>query len=180
MTKFSLLLACSLSIIAADRAIVAQDGDGRTGEWRYIGGDARHTRYSPLDQIDATNFQKLQVAWVWRGDNFGPSVDYLFRSTPIYVDGLLYTVAGQRRTVVAIDPATGETLWTHREPHTTRYARGMRNNYGKGVAYGEVDGRGVIFYTSPASSCTPSMQRPGSTSRTGGRPFRYVASREAA
>ena len=148
--KFSLLLACSLSVIAADRASVAQDGDGRIGEWRYIGGDARHTRYSPLDQIDATNFQKLQVAWVWRGDNFGPSVDYLFRSNPIYVDGLLYTVAGQRRTVVAIDPATGETLWTYGEPHTTRYARGMRNNYGKGVAYGEVDGRGVIFYTSPA------------------------------
>ncbi len=148
--KFSLMLACGLAVIAADRAIVAQDGDDRIGEWRYIGGDARHTRYSPLDQIDATNFQKLQVAWVWRGDNFGPSVDYLFRSTPIYVGGRLYTVAGQRRTVVAIDPATGETLWTYREPHTTRYARGMRNNYGKGVAYGEVDGRGVIFYTSPA------------------------------
>ena len=70
--------------------------------------------------------------------------------TPIYVDGMLYTVAGQRRTVAAIDPGTGETLWTYREPHTTRYERGMRNNYGKGVAYGEVNGRGVIFYTSPA------------------------------
>ena len=90
------------------------------------------------------------MAWTWRGDNFGPTVDTIFRSTPIYVDGMLYTVAGQRRTVAAIDPATGETLWTYREPHTTRFDRGMRNNYGKGVAYGEVNGRGVIFYTSPA------------------------------
>ncbi len=102
------------------------------------------------DQIDASNFEDLEVAWLWRGDNFGPTVDRLFRSTPIYVDGLLFTVAGQRRTVVAIDPATGETIWTHREPHTTRYERGMRNNYGKGVAYAEVDGRGVIYTSSPA------------------------------
>jgi quinoprotein glucose dehydrogenase len=121
-----------------------------TSDWRYIGGDAAHTRHSPFDQITAANFESLEVAWTWRGDNFGPAVDYIFRSTPIYVDGLLYTVAGQRRTVAAIDPATGETIWTFREPHTTRYDRGMRNNYGKGVAYGEVNGRGVIYYTSPA------------------------------
>ena len=95
----------------------------------------RHTRYSPLDQITAANFETLEVAWTWRGDNFGPSADPLFRATPLYVDGLLYTVAGQRRTVAAIDPGTGETVWTYREPHTTRWERGMRNNYGKGVAY---------------------------------------------
>ncbi|MED5534372.1 MAG: hypothetical protein VX690_01600 [Pseudomonadota bacterium] len=128
---------------------ISQEPDSSVGDWRYIGGDAAHTRYTSLDQINASNFEDLEVAWVWRGDNFGSGVDYVFRSTPIYVDGLLYTVAGQRRTVVSIDPATGETIWTYREPHTTRYERGMRNNYGKGVAYSEVDGRGVIFTTSP-------------------------------
>ena len=61
-----------------------------------------------------------------------------------------YTVAGERRTVAAIDPVTGETLWTFGEPDTTRFERGMRNGYGKGVAYAEVDGRGVIYITSPA------------------------------
>jgi glucose dehydrogenase len=129
---------------------VAQESGTPPGEWRYIGGDASHRRYLPLDQINAGNFGKLEVAWVWRGDNFGAAVDNVFRSTPLYVDGTLYTVAGQRRTVAAIDPATGETLWTYREPPTTRFDRGMRNNYGKGVAYGEVNGRPVIFYTSPA------------------------------
>ena len=90
------------------------------GEWRYIGGDAAQTRYSPLDQITAANFETLQTAWTWRGDNYGPEVDFVSRSTPLYVDGVLYTVAGSRRTVVAIDPGTGETLWTYREPPTTR------------------------------------------------------------
>ena len=87
---------------------------------------------------------------MWRGDNYGPTALGVSRSTPLYVDGILYTVAGERRTVVAIDPATGETLWTFREPHTTRFERGMRNGYGKGVAYGEVDGQGVIYISSPA------------------------------
>ena len=136
-------------LLSALLPAAAQDAGTPEGEWRYVGGDASHTRYSPLDQIDAGNFEDLEVAWVWRGDNFGPGVDNVFRSTPIYVDGLLYTVAGQRRTVVAIDPATGETIWTYREPDTTRYQRGMRNNYGKGVAYAEIDGRSVIYTSSP-------------------------------
>jgi len=143
------LILSALVTLAATVPAGAQDPATPEGEWRYLGGDAAHTRSSSLDQIDASNFEDLEVAWVWRGDNFGPSVDYLYRSTPLYIDGLLYTVAGQRRTVVAMDPATGETVWTYREPHTTRFRRGMRNNYGKGVAYAEVDGRGVIYTSSP-------------------------------
>jgi quinoprotein glucose dehydrogenase len=146
----ALALAALAAATAGRHTAAEQQQESPSGEWRYIGGDAAHTRYTPLDEIDARNFERLEVAWVWRGDNFGPSVDNIFRSTPLYVGGLLYTVAGQRRTVVAIDPATGETVWTYREPHTTRYDRGMRNNYGKGVAFAEVDGRPVIFYTSPA------------------------------
>lgn len=119
-------------------------------EWRYWGGDATSKRYAPLSQINAENFNQLRVAWVWRGDNFGPNVDNILRATPIYVNGKLYTVAGTRRQVVAIDPATGETLWTFREPYTPRWEASTRKNWGKGVAYGEVDGRGVIYMTSPA------------------------------
>ncbi|MEX2582278.1 MAG: hypothetical protein WD766_03345, partial [Gemmatimonadota bacterium] len=141
-------LATVLALQAA--GLVAQDSPRQPGEWPYWGGDAAMTRYSPLEQIDATNFEELEVAWLWRGDNFGPSVDYVLRSTPIYADGRLYTVAGSRRTVAALDPATGETLWTFREPHTVRWERSPRQNYGKGVAYHEVDGRGVIYLVTPA------------------------------
>jgi len=119
------------------------------GEWRYLGGDMGNTRSSPLDQINRDNFEDLEVAWIWRGDNFGPNLDYFSRSTPIYVDGTLYTVATPRRQVVAIDPATGETLWTFREPETIRHQRSPRQAYGKGVAYAEVNGRGVIYITTP-------------------------------
>ena len=87
------LLVALLALLLAPHATDARRQDPPAGEWRYIGGDVAHTRYSPLDQIDATNFSKLEVAWTWRGDNFGPAVDVLFRSTPLYVDGLLYTVA---------------------------------------------------------------------------------------
>ena len=121
------------------------------GEWRYLGGDAGHTRSAPLlHQIDASNFSDLQVAWIWRGNNFGPGLEYTVRSTPVFVDGVLYTVAGQRRQVVAIDAATGETLWTFREPETMRYLRSPRTDFGKGVGYAEVDGGGVIYLTTPA------------------------------
>jgi quinoprotein glucose dehydrogenase len=128
----------------------AASGQTENGEWRYIWGDLAATRYSPLDQVNAGNFEDLEVAWVWRGDNFGPAPDFIMRSTPIYVDGILYTVSGRRRTVAAIDPATGETLWTYREPHTPRWEASPRDNYGRGVSYGEVDGRGVIYMVSPA------------------------------
>ena len=121
------------------------------GEWLYLGGDAGHTRSNPgLTQIDASNFPELEVAWIWRGSNFGAGVEYTTRATPVFVNGVLYTVSGQRRQVVAIDAATGETLWTFREPETMRYLRSPRTDFGKGVAYAEVDGRGVIYVTSPA------------------------------
>jgi quinoprotein glucose dehydrogenase len=82
---------------------VAQKPGAAPGEWRYIRGPKpTGNNYSPLDQINGENFKNLELAWVWRSDNFGPTVDYVMRSTPLYVDGLLFTVAGPRRTVVAI------------------------------------------------------------------------------
>ena len=143
-------LASAALMLTAAAAFAQRLPGTENGEWRYLGGDAGHTRSSPLDQINGDNFADLDVAWIWRSDNFGPNLDYFFRSTPIYVDGILYTVATPRRQVVAIDPATGETLWTFREPETVRHLRSPRQSYGKGVAYADVDGRGVIYITTPA------------------------------
>ena len=91
------------------------------GEWPNITGGDAATRYSSLDQINASNFNNLKVAWEWRGDrdagvDLGGEVNA--RGLPIYVDGMLITVSGPRRTVVALDPATGKTLWTFQEPTT--------------------------------------------------------------
>ena len=117
------------------------------GGWRYIGGDAGHTRSTPLNQIDASNFADLQEKWTWSNASFGATPP---RSTPVYAGGKLFTVAGPRRHVVALDPATGETLWTFSEPNTFRWEYSMRAPWGKGIAYAEVDGRGVVYITTPA------------------------------
>ncbi len=143
-----ILLTAAMLVSLAPAATPQQTGT-ENGQWRYWGGDAHSSRYSPLEQIDAGNFEQLEVAWVWRGDNYGPSVDFILRSTPLYVDGMLYTVAGQRRTVIAINPATGESLWSFREPYTPRWEASMRKNYGKGVAYADVDRRGVVYVITP-------------------------------
>jgi quinoprotein glucose dehydrogenase len=119
-------------------------------EWPYWGGDEKSTRYSPLTQIDASNFGSLQVVWRWKAANFGPEPDPVYRATPIYANGKLYTVAGYRRTVVCIDPATGETLWMFREKDGPRWAASTRKNYGKGVAFAVVGGRPVVYVATPA------------------------------
>src|SRR5687768_3333305 len=105
-SRVALLLAAVGSV--ASPAVAQVERGNPYGEWRYIWGDMAGTRYSPLDQIDASNFETLETAWVWRGDNYGRTADGVMRSTPIYADGILYTVAGTRRQVGAIDPATGE------------------------------------------------------------------------
>ena len=127
----------------------AQERNAAGEAWSHIGADASNSRYSSLDQIDADNFEDLEVAWIWRGDNFSPRPDPLMRSTPVYAEGMLFTVVGSRRQVVAIDPATGETLWAYREPETERWQRSMRQSHGKGIAYGQIEGRGVIFVVTP-------------------------------
>jgi glucose dehydrogenase len=122
-------------------------GDAPTYEWITLGSDYAHTRYAPVSQINAENFSTLKKAWEWNGASFNAVSG---RSTPSYVDGKLFTVAGERRYVVAIDPATGETLWSYVEPKTGRYEYSMRKDYGKGVAYAKIDGRGVVYIVSPA------------------------------
>jgi quinoprotein glucose dehydrogenase len=134
------------SLLWSLEASAAEMPGTKDGRWHYLGGDSHHTRYSPADQINADNFEDVEEAWVWDGASFNAQSG---RSTPSYIDGVLYTVAGPRRHVVALDPANGELLWSYREPNTYRHEYSMRKDYGKGVAYSEVDGRGVIYIVSP-------------------------------
>src|ERR1700685_2884107 len=92
----------------------AQTG-AKNGEWRSYGGDTANTRYSPLDQINGSNFNKLQLAWHFNTANLGPRPEYNLEGTPLMANGILYATAGTRRAVVALDAATGEELWVHSE-----------------------------------------------------------------
>ncbi len=59
------------------------------GEWPYYTADIRGTKYSPLSQIDASNFNSLQVAWRFKTDHFGPRPEYKLEGTPLMVKGSL-------------------------------------------------------------------------------------------
>src|SRR6185503_20404247 len=101
---FALLTALVLSASPG----VAQQG-AKGGEWRSYAGDAGSSRYAPYDLINRDNIKDVQVAWSWRFDNFGGGSS---ETTPIMANGVLYFTAGQRRNVIAVNPGTGETLWT--------------------------------------------------------------------
>lgn len=109
-------------------------------EWPRTGGDGGSMHYSPLAQIDKDNVKTLKVAWTWKSDNFG-GLEYKNETTPIMINGVLYFTAGTRRSIVAADAATGETLWTWRSDETDRWEKAPRRNSGRGVAYWS-DGRG--------------------------------------
>jgi quinoprotein glucose dehydrogenase len=110
-------------------------GGPRFVEWLNNRGDAGSTSYSPLDQINKDNVKSLRIAWRWRSDNYGPSPEFYYRVTPIMADGVLYTTAGIRRTVVAIDSVSGETLWMYRLDEGARGTAAPRRNSGRGVAF---------------------------------------------
>ena len=134
------------AVLALPAASVAQGPGTEDGQWTYLGGDAWHTRYTTADQINASNFEDLEVAWTFNAASFGPSTN---RATPSYVDGKLITVTGERRAMIGLDPATGELLWSFTEPNTGRHEYSMRYSYGKGIAYGERNGRGVAYISTP-------------------------------
>ena len=119
------------------------------GEWRSYGGDIANTRYSPLDQITADNFSDLEVAWRLKAANFGPNPEFNFQSTPLMIGGLLYSTAGSRRTVIAVDAGTGELVWMHRLDEGERGTAAPRRLSGRGLAFRDDGEGGQIFYVTP-------------------------------
>src|SRR5882762_9020099 len=142
-------LAAAFVSICAIASVSGQSG-AQNGEWRSYGGDIGHTRYSPLDQINAGNFGTLEVAWRFKTDSLGPRPEYQFESTPLMVKVVVYSTGGSRRAVVALDAGTGEMLWMHSENEGARGAAAPRQLSGRGLAYwsdGAADDR--ILYVTP-------------------------------
>ena len=135
---------------ATDGGIRTANNDGMT-EWRHYGGNLAAHRYSPLDQINADNVGDLRIAWRWYAGNFGPRPEQRNQSTPLMINGVLYMTAGTTRNVAAIDPETGETLWTWRSPETAeRFERAPRKSSGRGLSYwSDGDGNDRLFVVTP-------------------------------
>ena len=140
-------LAASLLLLGTVPAF-GQYG-AKNGEWTTYGADTGNTHYSPLDQINADNFSKLQVAWRYKTESLGPRPEYNLEATPLMAKGVVYSTAGTRRAVVALDAATGEQIWMHSEREGARGAAAPRQLSGRGLAYW-TDGREErILYVTP-------------------------------
>src|SRR3954467_15481751 len=142
--KRALAALCATTVVAAQPA----PPPGNT-EWRAYAGDLRNQHYSPLAQIGAANFNSLEIAWRFKTDFLGPRPEFKLEGTPLMVNGVLYTTAGTRRAVVALDAVTGELRWMHAEQEGARAAASPRQLSGRGVAYWS-DGRGddrILYIT---------------------------------
>ena len=120
-TKALSIVSLLLSLFCPIAAKAQQGSNGN--DWTSYGGDSGHSKYSPLDQINAENVQRLQVAWTWesvdqeiRNSNAvirerGSFRSYAYEVTPLMVGGVIYTTTSLGQ-IAAIDPTSGETLWS--------------------------------------------------------------------
>src|SRR5213076_2105861 len=156
MTRRVRLLCLFAAVVGISAGLSGQDRGGASrlpstaaGDWPYYTADLRGTKYSPLDQINASNFHTLDVAWRFKTDMLGPRPEYKLEGTPLAINGVLYTTGGTRRSVVALDGKTGELIWTHSLREGRRAAIAPRQLSGRGVSYW-TDGKGddrVIYVT---------------------------------
>src|SRR5438132_6683496 len=142
-------IVAAASVLSLVHAQAPNFPSTKNGEWAYYTADVKGTRYSPLDQINATNFNQLEVAWRFKTDNLGTRPEYKLEGTPLMVKGVVYTTGGTRRSVVARDAKTGELLWVYSLREGKRAANAPRQLSGRGVSYW-TDGKGddrVLFVT---------------------------------
>ena len=152
MHNFTRRVALSLPLIGAAlarTAVRAQTASAPDTEWRAYAANNASTRYAPLDQVNAGNFNSLEVAWRFKPDFLGPRLEYQFETTPLVIKERLYTTAGSRRAVVCLDASNGEMIWMHGENEGARGQNAPRQYSGHGVAYW-TDGRDErIIYVTP-------------------------------
>ena len=139
-------VACSL--LWTPRPVAGQSA-AKNIEWRWYGADLANTHYSAADQINGSNFGKLELAWRFRTESLGPRPEYNMEGTPLMANGVVYSTAGTRRSVVALDAVTGELLWVHGEREGARGTAAPRQLSGRGLAYWTGGGEERILYVTP-------------------------------
>src|SRR5262252_5813689 len=140
-----------IALLSLSPVLNAQSG-AKNGEWRSYAGDTGSTRYSPLDQVNAANFNKLEIAWRFKTDSLGPRPEYQYEGTPLMIGGVLYATGGSRRAVFALDAGTGELLWMHSEQEGARGSAAPRQLSGSASRTGLTAGRSASFTSPPATA----------------------------
>ena len=158
LTLLALLLSAAPVLLLAGAPALAQSGPAalngapaarkdKTVNWPTYNADLAGSRYLPLAQIDANNFKDLEIAWRFKTDMFGSRPEYKLEGTPLAVDGVLYTTAGTRRAVVALNAVTGELLWSYSLHEGKRSAESPRALSGRGLSYWTDGTKRRILYT---------------------------------
>ena len=135
--------------LAAVPGLASAQSAAKDTEWPSYNADVHGTRYRPLDQINASNFNKLEVAWRFKTDSIGNRPEYKLEGTPLMVNGVVYATAGSRRAAIALDAVTGELLWVHGEHEGARGGAAPRQLSGRGLAYWSDGKQERIFYITP-------------------------------
>lgn len=128
---------------------VAVQSDENSVPWTHYNGTEKATRYTDIDQINASNVADLKIAWSFDTSLFGPQPETFSVSTPLMVNGTVFATAGSTRNVVALDAATGQQLWMWRPQDGQRFAAAPRKGSGKGLSYYNNGGQEVIFTITP-------------------------------
>ncbi len=84
--------------------------DAHSGDWLLHGRDYKNQRFSPLDQINRDNIDKLVPAAVVQTGMVGS-----FETTPLVIQGVMYLttpVVDNEMKIMALNAATGERIWT--------------------------------------------------------------------
>src|SRR5262252_2731955 len=136
VSAVTVLIAGLFSLtIALSRPQSANQPTTKNGDWPYYTADVKGSKYSPLDQINGSNFKDLEVAWRFKTDNLGTRPEYKLEGTPLVIKGIMYATGGTRRAVFALRADTGELLWTHSEFEGARAVNSPRQLSGRGVSY---------------------------------------------
>lgn len=126
----------TVAALACAPLALSQTGTSANGgNWSTWAGNGLAQRYSPLDQINADNFDDLEIAWRFSTANFGPTTDFVNPSTPLEVNGVLYANIGSTRNVIALDATNGQVLWLWRYQEGERFVEAPRKGAGRGVAF---------------------------------------------
>src|SRR5262249_34297126 len=99
-------------------AVLYAQSPSQSGGWPSYAGDPQGRRYSPLTQIDTKNVARLKLAWQYGvaqpNAGGGSTLNAVGRSHAVatLVGGLLYP-STRRRSIVALDQATGTEIWKY-------------------------------------------------------------------
>lgn len=158
MSQASLRLLYGI-VLAASPLTAADFATG--ADWPSYGGTYSALRYSALDQVNASNVQKLAPAWIFQtGDK-----ESGLQATPIVINGVMY-VSSASNWVFALEADTGKMLWEYRFPLPSRAQLGYgRQNRGVAVGHervfmGTADNHMLSDPNLPAVNVAPAFSEP--------------------